>query len=233
ELMAGAAVALEESGAALVGGHSSEGAELAFGLCVNGLAERGQLLRKGGMRPGDRLILGKALGTGTLFAADMRRQARGRWIDAALESMLQSNRVAAECLLLHGTHACTDVTGFGLLGHLLEMIRPSQVDVEMELDGLPALDGALDCLALGIFSSLQPENVRLRRAIRNLDAAGTHTRYPLLFDPQTAGGLLASVPEANSAACVAALRRLGYTQSAIIGRVIEPGDAAAPVTLVL
>ncbi|MHB8346992.1 MAG: selenide, water dikinase SelD [Acidiferrobacterales bacterium] len=233
ELMAGAAVALEESGAALVGGHSSEGAELAFGLCVNGLAERGQLLRKGGMRPGDRLILGKALGTGTLFAADMRRQARGRWIDAALESMLQSNRVAAECLLLHEAHACTDVTGFGLLGHLLEMTRPSQVDVEIELDGLPALDGALECLAMGIFSSLQPENVRLRRAIRNLDAAGGHARYPLLFDPQTAGGLLASVPEANSAACVAALRRLGYTQSAIIGRVIEPGDAAAPVTLVL
>ncbi len=233
EMMAGAAVALEESGAALVGGHSSEGAELAFGLCVNGLAERGRLLRKGGMRPGDRLILAKALGTGTLFAADMRRLAKGRWIDAALESMLQSNRAAADCLMLHGAHACTDVTGFGLLGHLLEMTRPSQVDVEIELDSLPVLDGALESLAQGIFSSLQPENIRLRRAICNLDTAVAHARYPLLFDPQTAGGLLASVPEENSDLCLAALRRLGYAQSAVIGRVMEPGNAAASVTLVL
>ena len=233
ELMAGAAVALEESGAALVGGHSSEAAELAFGLCVNGLAEAGKLLRKGGMRPGDRLILGKALGTGTLFAADMRRQAKGRWIDSALESMLQSNRAAAACLMLHGAHACTDVTGFGLLGHLLEMTRPSQVDVEIDLDSLPVLDGALESLACGIFSSLQPANIRLRRAVSNLEAASAHAAYPLLFDPQTAGGLLASVSAADADSCLTALRRLGYSRSAIIGRVVAPANTAAPVTLVL
>ncbi len=233
ELMAGAAVSLEESGTALVGGHTSEGAELAFGLSVNGLAERSRLLRKSGMRPGDRLILGKALGTGTLFAADMRHQAKGRWIDAALESMLQSNRTAADCLLRHGAHACTDITGFGLLGHLMEMTRPSQVDVEVELDSLPVLEGAIESLTRGIFSSLQPENIRLRRAIRNLEATATHACYPLLFDPQTAGGLLASIPEANAAACLADLHQLGYIQSAIIGQVLEPSDTAAPVTLIL
>ncbi len=233
ELMAGATEVLEDSQTALVGGHTSEGTDLAFGLCINGLAEPGRLLRKGGMLPGDRLILGKALGTGTLFAADMRHQAKGRWIDLALESMLQSNRRAADCFLRHGAHACTDITGFGLLGHLLEMTRPSRVDAELELDSLPVLDGALESMARGIFSSLQPENIRLRRAIRNLEAAASHARYPLLFDPQTAGGLLASVPEENSTTCLAALRRLGYSQSSIIGRVTPLSDASAPITLIL
>ena len=231
ELMAGAAMALEESGAALVGGHSSEGAELAFGLCVNGLVEPGRLLRKSGMRPGDQLVLAKALGTGTLFAADMRRRAKGRWIDAALESMLQSSRAAADCLARYGASACTDVTGFGLLGHLVEMLRASGVDAEIDLGSLPVLDGALECLGQGIFSSLQPENVRLRRAIRNLEAAAAHPRYPLLFDPQTAGGLLASVPEAETDACLADLRNAGYTRSTVIGRVLDPDGAPAPVVL--
>ena len=231
ELMAGAAMALEESGAALVGGHSSEGAELAFGLCVNGLVEPGRLLRKSGMRPGDQLVLAKALGTGTLFAADMRRRAKGRWIDAALESMLQSSRAAADCLVRYGARACTDVTGFGLLGHLVEMLRASGVDAEIDLGSLPVLDGALECLGQGIFSSLQPENVRLRRAIRNLEAAAAHPRYPLLFDPQTAGGLLASVPEAETDACLADLRNAGYTRSTVIGRVLDPDGAPAPVVL--
>lgn len=233
DLMAGAATVLEDSRTALVGGHTGEGAELAFGLCVNGVAERGRLLRKGGMLPGDRLILAKALGTGTLFAADMRHQAKGRWIDSALESMLQSNRHAAECFMRHGARACTDITGFGLLGHLLEMTRPSQVDAELELDSLPALDGALETMARGIFSSLQPENIRLRRAIRNLEPAARHSRYPLLFDPQTAGGLLAAVPQENTAACLEALRKLGYGQSSIVGHITPLTDAAAPIILSL
>jgi selenide,water dikinase len=116
------------------------------------------------MRPGDGLILTKPLGTGTLFAADMRRKAKGRWIDAALANMLLSNRAAAECLLRYGATACTDVTGFGLLGHLVEMTKASQIDVELYLDALPVLDGAMDTLRMGI-SALQPR-MCLRRAIR-------------------------------------------------------------------
>ncbi|MHB8453622.1 MAG: selenide, water dikinase SelD [Acidiferrobacterales bacterium] len=231
DLMAGASTVLEESGTALVGGHTSEGFDLAFGLCVNGLVGREKLLRKSGMLPGDQLILTKALGTGTLFAADMRHQAKGRWIDAALGAMLQSSYRAVECLMLHGAHACTDVTGFGLLGHLLEMTRPSSVDAEIDLDNLPAIDGALEALTQGIFSSLQPENIRLRRAIRNLTEAARHTRYPLLFDPQTAGGMLAAVPKENAGACVAALHALGYVHSAVIGRIQPLSDAAAPIVL--
>ncbi|NIR59451.1 MAG: selenide, water dikinase SelD [Gammaproteobacteria bacterium] len=232
ELLRGALEALEESGAALVGGHTSEGAELAFGLSVNGLVAREAMLRKDGMQPGDRLILTKPLGTGTLFAADMRGKARGRWIEAALAAMLQSNRAAAECLFAYGAHACTDVTGFGLLGHLVEMTRPSGVDARIALDALPALDGATQLLQAGITSTLQPENRRLRRAIRDPEAGAAHPAYPLLFDPQTAGGLLGSVPAGRAEDCVAQLRGRGYADAAVIGEVEAPGGPLEPITLV-
>jgi len=183
------------------------------------------------MRPGDVLILTKPIGTGTLFAAHARLKARGRWIDAALESMQVSNRAAMPCLIAHGVSACTDLTGFGLLGHLVEMTRPSGVDAEIDLDVLPLLDGAAECIAAGILSSLQPANVRLRRALRNQDKALKHPNYPLLFDPQTAGGLLASVPAAQAAACVAALQTAGYGATAVIGEVLAPDGDPAPLGL--
>jgi selenide, water dikinase len=231
QLMAGALKVLNEAETALVGGHTSEGAELAMGFAVNGFADRARLLRKGGMQPGDRLILTKPLGTGTLFAADMRMKAKGRWIDAALTSMVQSNRAAALCLHNHGATACTDVTGFGLLGHLVEMTKPSGVDVELMLDALPFLDGALDTVRLGILSSLQPQNVRLRRAIRDISTFAQDERLPLIFDPQTAGGLLASVPGDRSDACLAELKQLGYGDAAIIGTVKPQSDLLEPIVL--
>jgi len=231
QLMSGALKVLDDAGAALVGGHTSEGAELALGFSVNGLADREKVLRKAGMRPGDRLILTKPLGTGTLFAADMQQKSKGRWIEAALESMVQSNRPAAAALFGHGATACTDVTGFGLLGHLVEMIRPSRVDVEIDLEALPIMDGALDTVALGILSSLQPANVRLRRALRNIEEAAGDPRYPLIFDPQTSGGLLASVPAENAGACVDALHRDGYGRAAVVGTVLAESNNLEPVTL--
>ena len=233
EVMTGALEVLNSCGAALVGGHSSEGSELSFGLAVTGLIERDRMLRKGGMSPGNALILTKPLGTGTLFAADMRHRAKGRWIDAALEAMLQSNQDGAALLLAHHSSACTDVTGFGLLGHLVEMTRASDVDVLLDLDALPILDGALETLRAGIFSSLQPENVRLRRAIRNMDTAVHHPHYPLLFDPQTSGGLLASVPGDEAEACIQALKHAGYAHSRVIGRVDKRSGAFEPIVLSL
>ncbi len=231
QMMAGALKVLNEAETALVGGHTAEGAELSLGFAINGLVDRDRILRKGGMRPGDRIILTKPIGTGTLFAADMRSKARSRWIAAALDGMIQSNRAGAECLFAHEATACTDVTGFGMLGHLVEMAKPSGVDIEIDLNAVPYLDGALEMVAAGIFSSLQPQNVRLRRAIRNAEAAAGDPRYPLIFDPQTAGGLLASVPAARAEDCVQALRDLGYPSTAIIGEVLPEGDALEPVTL--
>ena len=231
QLMAGAMKVLEDAGAALVGGHTSEGAELALGFSAHGLIDKDRILRKGGMMPGDRLILTKALGTGTLFAADMQQKAKGRWIQDALKSMLLSNRVAASLVYEHGATACTDITGFGLLGHLVEMIRPSEVDVDIHMDRLPILDGAEETVEMGILSSLQPANIRLRRAIRNREDAVQSNRFPLMFDPQTSGGLLASVPVAQAHTCVEALHAAGFMAAAVVGEVKPESEHLEPVML--
>lgn len=222
QLLSGAVQVLEKAGAVLIGGHTSEGSELAFGLTCNGLAFPEKLLRKGGMKPGDLLILTKALGTGTLFAADMRLEAKGRWIEGAIKSMLVSNQRAQALLVEFGATACTDVTGFGLLGHLLEMTGPAGVAVELELEAIPVLPGAAETLARGIFSSLHPENFLQSRFVENGEVAARHPLYSILFDPQTSGGLLASVPSDRSSACLDALRR-EYPESRIIGRVVDRG----------
>ncbi|MEO7241577.1 MAG: selenide, water dikinase SelD [Variovorax sp.] len=234
QMMTGAVEMLNDANCALVGGHTGEGRELALGFAVNGLIDEDMtgVMRKGGMRNGDLLLLTKPIGTGTLFAARNLRKAKGRWIDAALQSMMVSNRVGAQILIRHRATACTDLTGFGLLGHLVEMTRPSGVDAELTLSALPLLDGAVECVLAGIVSSLQPANVRLRRALRNQGDFVAHARYPLLFDPQTAGGLLASVPADMADACVAELRAAGYAHTAIIGRILAQGDALEPVSLV-
>ena len=233
QMMGGAIEVLNAAGCALVGGHTGEGAELALGFAINGLIDEKMngVMRKGGMQPGDVLLLTKPMGTGTLFAAHARFAAKGRWIAAALQSMVQSNQAGAQILRSHGATACTDLTGFGLLGHLVEMTRPSGVDAELQLSQLPLLDGAVDCVNAGIVSSLQPANVRLRRALRNAEDFVEDPRYPLLFDPQTAGGLLASVPAAQAAACVQALKAAGYVHTAIIGRITAQADAIEPVVL--
>ncbi len=231
QTMSGALDVLNASNTALVGGHSSEGAELSFGLSVTGLIDRAKVLRKTGMQAGDILLVTKPLGTGTLFAADMRYKAKGRWIDAAIQHMLLSNQSAGLCMHRHGVSACTDVTGFGLLGHLVEMTRSSGMDVEIHLDALPIMDGALETIEMGIFSSLQDQNVRLRRAIRDPGSLRQHKHYPMLFDPQTSGGLLASVPANRLEACMAELKQLNYTSTVVIGRVLADSNDIESVRL--
>lgn len=244
QLMSGAVDVLNAAGCALVGGHTGEGQELALGFAIQGLMPdqasghgpmaAGIAMTKGGMRLGERLILTKPIGTGTVMAAHARMLAKGRWVDAALASMQQSSRDAAICLRQHGASACTDVTGFGLLGHALEMARASGAGLTVSLDAVPLLDGALELARAGVLSSLQPANVRLRRAIANHDEAKSHPVYPLLFDPQTAGGLLASVPAVKVASCLAALRTAGYADACVIGEVLPLGlgeGADTPIRL--
>jgi len=232
DLLSGAVAVLNDGGAALVGGHTGEGAETTLGFAVSGTVDPQRILRKGGLRPGDRLVLTKPIGTGTLLAADMRGKAKARWVDGAIRTMLQSNRDAARAVRAAGGRACTDVTGFGLLGHLVEMTKASGVDVRLALADVPVLDGADDTAARGLLSSLQPQNVRLRRAVANAAAAGTDPRYRLLFDPQTAGGLLAGVPADRAAACVDRLGELGYARAAVIGVVAPRDDRVPPITIV-
>ncbi|MFL2687079.1 MAG: selenide, water dikinase SelD [Alphaproteobacteria bacterium] len=231
QLMAGAMKVLNETGTALVGGHTSEGSEMSLGFAINGLVDRARILRKGGMKAGDKIILTKPIGTGTLFAADMRHKAEGDWIDAALKGMVQSNKQGADILYANGATACTDVTGFGLLGHLVEMTKPSDVDVDLNISAIPLLAGALDLVIDGIFSSLQPQNVRLKRAIHDVDSAAQDPRYPLIFDPQTAGGLLASIHSEKADATVTELKNAGYKYTAIIGSVLPNSGRLEPITI--
>ena len=244
QMMTGAVEVLNAAGCTLVGGHTGEGQELALGFAINGLVDldaQGQpvgVLHKGGMQPGEVLILTKPLGTGTLFAAHALGLARGRWVEAALVQMAQSSQGAARTLQAFGASACTDVTGFGLLGHLLEMARASQMELELCLAALPVMDGALECLAQGVTSSLHSANARQSAALSESPKVAPMVQVPhvahvpqdpalalrqaLLYDPQTAGGLLASVAAAQAQDCVAALRAQGFAHSAIIGRVRAP-----------
>lgn len=231
QLLSGAVTVLNAANATLAGGHSSEGAELAFGLSVLGVIDPDAILRKEIADPEGALILTKPIGTGTLFAAEMRGRAKGRWINAAVESMLVSNRNAALALIAHGASACTDITGFGLLGHLAEMLRTWQVSVNLNLDTIPILDGALATIHDGIESSLQTDNLHAARHIDNAEAGRSHPVYPLLFDPQTAGPLLACVPAAKADACVQELRTLGFQHATIIGHTQPSTGNYPPVHL--
>jgi selenide,water dikinase len=232
EIMTGCTEVLNAHDTALIGGHTSEAHELSFGLSINGFAPVDQLLRKTGMREGDVLILCKPLGTGTLFAADMRWQARQRWISNALEHMQLSNELAAQALVRHGATACTDITGFGLLGHLREMTEPEGAHVSLSLSALPVLDGALTCIERGLLSSLHADNALHGNILATHSLIASTPRLQLLYDPQTAGGLLASVPAASAEACLAELRNLGYRDAVSIGRVKAASSSTTAVTLV-
>lgn len=220
QLLAGATQVLNQSGALLIGGHTTEGAELAFGLTCNGTAPPDQLWRNSGLQPNQVLILTKALGTGTLFAADRQLKTKGEWIDGAIASMLLSNQAASKCLRRFGATACTDVTGFGLLGHLMEMVQTSRVAVELHLEAIPVLQGAQETTQQGIVSSLYAQNSQIARYLHNPKIASLHPRYPLLFDPQTSGGLLAALPPDRVTDCLADLKCLGYGDSRAIGTVV-------------
>ncbi len=227
QMLLGANRVFESARTNLAGGHTSECPELALGFVINGLADRGSVLRKGGLQDGDALILTKALGTGVLFAAEMRLAVKGRWIDGAIDSMLQPNQQAAEILRAHGAAACTDITGFGLAGHLVEMLEASGSSAELDLDSLPALEGSIECFAAGVQSSLHPENRKVWGRVANGSGAESHWGFPLLFDPQTSGGLLAGVPAESADACLRDLREAGYERSARIGTAREvPPDGA-------
>jgi selenide, water dikinase len=231
QLLSGAIKILQLTQTPLVGGHTIVGEKLMFGLSCNGFANLDQLLKKSGMQVGDLIVLTKPLGIGTLFAAQMRSVAKPQWIDAAIDMMLQSNFAAGQICLTHGATACTDVTGFGLLGHLVEMVRASGVSVTLNLRALPILPGALAITQQGIVSSLYAENQRSQNWIANLSDIATQPILPLLFDPQTSGGLIATVPPANCHDCLNRLRAAGYLSSCVIGSVTRLDKGALPIRI--
>jgi selenide,water dikinase len=222
-MMQGAAQVLEADGCALVGGHSGEGAEATLGFAVSGLVEPRRAWRKSGLRTGDALVLTKPIGTGVILAGQMRGLTKARWLQAAVASMCRTNAEAARILRAHGVLACTDVTGFGLAGHLAEMLRGSALSARLYPSEMRLLPGALELAQAGVESTLAPENRRL------LEFSERGPLIDLLNDPQTSGGLLAGVSPTRAGACVAALRAAGL-EAAIIGTV-EPALDEAPKLL--
>lgn len=229
QLLSGARSCLDREGVVLVGGHSSEGSELALGFSVTGLVGN-HVLKKSGLRAGDMLILTKPLGTGILFAGAMRARAAADSVEAALREMRRSNRKAAELLVAHTATAMTDVSGFGLIGHLGEMLSASGAQAELRLASVPHYQGVPQLARQGITSTLLPQNLALGRLLQSeLDAP---TRA-LLFDPQTSGGLLAGVPGERAEACLSDLHSAGYAYAAIIGQVSNVGLPAAQAAITL
>lgn len=188
EVVAAVREVLDGAGASLVGGHTSMGCELTVGLTVTGLLT-GPAIGLGGAKPGDAIILTKAIGTGVILAADMRGLANGSVVEGALKSMQRPLAVAAR-LLAPVAHAMTDITGFGLAGHLISILEASNVSARVSLSGLPVLAGAEKLSAQGIRSSIWQANAALdSRVSRPVSPISD-----LVYDPQTAGGLLAVVP---------------------------------------
>lgn len=230
DLLTGANEVLSEAGCSLAGGHTAETAELSLGFSVTGVVPRERILHKSAAHATDLLVLTKPLGTGALFAADMRGKAEGRWITQAIAHMLQSNRTAATIFLRHGIRAVTDVAGFGLLGHLVEMLRASKTAAILRLDALKVLPGVKEILEEGVHSSLYQQNLWMRRVIRMAENLA-HPLYPILFDPQTSGGLLAAVPRGVLNAVMNDLNIAGYTWSAVVGEIIASDGATELVSL--
>jgi selenide,water dikinase len=220
QVMAGARAGLDADGVTLVGGHTTTGPELVAGFAVWGFAASADaLIRIGGAAPGDQLILTKPLGTGVILQADMRALARGAWMEAAVASMLRSNGPAARVMLALRPSAATDVTGFGLAGHLGEMLRASKASAVLDLAAIPALPGAVALLGRGIRSTAHPENARARRAMLVEPDAARRDALDLLFDPQTSGGLLIAVSHERAPAMLSALHATGDATAALIGEV--------------
>lgn len=218
EVMEEAGLVFRGAGADVVGGHSTQGAELTVGFTVTGLADRP--IGKGGAQVGDALVLTKPIGSGTILAAEMAlARVPGLMLGevwAACIKQMSMPQGAASAVLAPEARAMTDVTGFGLAGHLLEMLDASGAAARLRLDAVPMMQGAVELAAAGIGSSLQPAN--LAEVSWRMDAP-QDTRAALLTDPQTCGGLLASVPAEQAQRLVSELRAAGH-EAEVIGEVV-------------
>jgi selenide, water dikinase len=205
QILKGGTEKIHEAGCVVIGGHSVNDDEIKFGYSITGTVHPERVLANSGARPGDALVLTKAIGTGVIATALKRGSAATADVDASIQSMLRLNRAACETMLAHEAHGCTDITGFGLIGHAREMAEASGATIEIELDRVRWLPGALEyarrgALPGGLGSNKDFASCAVEWA-RELDAV----RESLLYDPQTSGGLLISLPERQAARMESAL----------------------------
>ena len=218
-LMSGALHELEKASCQLIGGHSLEGEELTIGFTVNGELISGQVMRKSVVSAESCLILTKPLGSGVLFAAHANAAADGRDIQACIETMLLSNDDASRIAMEFGVQACTDVTGFGLLVHLQEMLAGADdLQARLKLADIPVLKGVSTLFERGFASTLSPGNQSASMDNATVDQNCDPDRVAVLFDPQTSGGLLMAIEPENTENLLAALQHSGYLHARCIGK---------------
>ncbi len=229
QILAGGLAKMMEAGCTIIGGHSIRDEEIKFGYAVTGLIHPDRVLTNSAAQPGDRLILTKALGTGVISTAIKRGKAEAPWIEAAVASMTTLNKAAAESVaeLAAGNrartvHALTDITGFGLIGHAREMALGSGVSLRLHASAVPVLSGALECIRAGMIPGGLKANRDFAECVVEFDSGVSEDVRTLLFDPQTAGGLLISVAADCASGLLDALRARGVLAVAI-GEVLPRG----------
>lgn len=225
QMLLGGMEKLEEAGCSLIGGHSVNDEEVKCGFAITGLLESGNAVERGRARAGDALVLTKPLGTGILsFAAQIGRLS-AEWQAEMGRHMETLNRDAAELMVQYGAHACTDVTGFGLAGHLVEMARGSGVCAEVSLARVPVFAPVADCIREGVFAGAVEKNMEYAMAwVRRENGAedrGEGGAVSVLYDPQTSGGLLIALPPERAEALARDLRERGHVAASVIGRMAE------------
>ena len=222
QVMSGVLDILTKNATYLVGGHTGEGSELAIAIAVQGEVGPKQVLKKQLNKPGNQLILTKPIGTGVIFAANMLAQANGKLVDEALSSMLQSNKIAMETIRAFDISGCTDITGFGLLGHAFEMLGKNSnnaLGIKIDYKTIPLFDGVCELFEKAYFASIAGKNYESLRSVLTVDV--NNQNFPALFDPQTSGGLLFSVPPHLAESCLKALYQNGVSKACVIGEVID------------
>jgi selenide,water dikinase len=220
QILAGGLDKMKEAGVALVGGHSIEDDELKYGLSVTGFVHPKKVLTKRGMKPGDRLVLTKPLGTGVINTAIKGGLASTDVIDKVIKLMATLNRDAATVMARFPIHACTDVTGFGLLGHLAEMVVGTRYGVVLRAADIPILPEAIEYAGCGLLPAGAFKNREFRAALVEFSTGIDPLIPDLLFDPQTFGGLLICIDEENADRLLEGLVKKGATESKIIGEVV-------------
>jgi len=224
EILRGGIDKMSEAGVPVVGGHSINDNEVKAGFAVTGLIHPDRIVTNAGVQPGDCLILTKPLGTGILaFAAQIGLAPAGA-TEAAARSMAQLNRRASEIMIECGAHACTDITGFGLIGHLGSMAAAGGVDLEIHWDDLPLLPGVLECLAFGIASGAVERNRESSGGYLTADDGIQPAMLDLCFDPQTSGGLVIAVSECTAPTLLERLTAAGIPEATVIGRALGKGQ---------
>ena len=221
-IIEGALDKITESGAVLAGGHTVEDSEPKFGLAVTGIVHPEKIWRNVGALPGDELILTKPIGSGVLFNANLKGKVSKNAFDSCIGNVTTLNKQAAEIFLSYDVHAATDITGFGLAGHGLEMAQGSDASLHINLDAVPVMDEAYKMYELGISTGVNKHNrAKVMPSIHFNDSAKTEKRE-ILFDPQTSGGLLVSLPKDQAKEAIDKLRNTGLANAEIIGEAKEP-----------